>query len=68
MRIKSNQYLPDGFGKPAKTYWYIQNRKGLTLLHNGQWVRKSPKEMNKYVFRSLEEAEQKCFELLNKDN
>lgn len=63
MKIKNNQYLPNGFGKPASTYWYIVNDDGLYYHHDGKWRRKHLKDISKYIFRSLENAEKKLSEL-----
>jgi len=67
MRILDNQYLPDGFGKTAKTYWYIQRKRDKYneyYCHDGKWRKKAPIDMAKYVFRTFEDAEKCQFDLI----
>ena len=61
--LKDNQYLPDGLGKPAKTYYYIVNHLGQTIDYKTLKPYKG-KQMKKYAILSLDEA----VEILKKIN
>jgi len=54
--VKSNQYLPNGFGRPAATYYYVANEKGQSIDFK---TRKpySGKQMDRYMFYTQERAE-----------
>lgn len=63
MKIENNQYLPNGFGSPASTYYYIVNDAGQIYHHDGKWRNKRLKDMNKSWFKSLQDAEQRLIHL-----
>jgi len=57
LRIENNQYLPNGFGKPAASYYYIVDANGLIFhIHDKKWRSKSLIEMNKFVYRTESSA------------
>lgn len=52
--IKNNQYLPNGFGKPAATYYYITNEAGEVYHHRDNKFRKKPlKDVSTYWYKDL---------------
>lgn len=56
--IKGNQYLPNGFGRPASTYYYIVDNEGKTYHHrDGKWRKKELIEMTTYAYYSHESAQ-----------
>ena len=61
--LKDNQYLPDGLGKPVKTYYYFVNHLGQTIDYKTLKPYKG-KQMKKYAILSLDEA----VEILKKIN
>ena len=53
LRLVSNQYLPNGFGRPASTYYYIVDANGLIFhINDKKWRKKSLIEMNKYIYHT----------------
>lgn len=55
--VKDNQYLPDGFGKPAATYYYVVDEKEKVINKNtGVPLRRKPYNMANYAFKRKIEA------------
>lgn len=54
--LKSNQYLPHGFGRPASTYYYFENEKGQTVDIKTLKPYKG-KQMDRYAMYSRTSAE-----------
>lgn len=52
--VKSNQYLPNGYGKPAATYYYIVNEAGEIYHHKDNKFRKKElKDITTYWYKDL---------------
>ncbi len=55
--IVSNQYLPDGFGRAASTYYYIVDSEGRIFHHKDKkWRIKKLKDITTFYFKSEDEA------------
>jgi hypothetical protein len=61
--LKENQYLPNGLGKPAATYYYIVNDKGQTI-DKKTFKPYRGKQMNRYAFKNPVEATKICLKLI----
>ena len=61
--LKDNQYLPDGLGKPAKTYYYIVNHLGQKIDYKTLKPYRG-EQMNRYAIKD----KAKAIEILNKIN
>lgn len=57
LRIESNQYLPNGFGRPASTYYYITDANGLIFHQDKKWRSHPLIEMTKYIYRTESSAQ-----------
>lgn len=55
--VKDNQYLPDGFGRPAATYYYVVDEKGKTI-HKETHKPYKGKQMLNYAFKHRYEAQE----------
>lgn len=53
--VKDNQYLPNGLGNPAKTYYYVVDEKNRTI-HKKTHKPYRGKQMNNYAFGHKIEA------------
>jgi hypothetical protein len=54
--LRDNQYLPNGMGRPAETYYYFVDDKGNTVdLKTLKPYR--GKQMNRYAMKNKTEAE-----------
>lgn len=61
-KVNENQYLPDGFGKPAKTYFYVVDEKNRTI-HKETRKPYRGKQMLNYKFDFRTHAEEFAAEL-----
>lgn len=61
-KVNENQYLPDGFGKPAKTYYYVVDEKNRTI-HIKTHKPYKGKQMLNYMFKHRTAAEEFAAEL-----
>jgi len=65
--VKSNQYLPNGFGRPAATYYYITNEAGEVYHHRDDKFRKKPlKDVSTYWYKDLGIATIERVRLINR--
>ena len=53
--VKKNQYLPNGLGNPAATYYYVVDDKGKTIHKNTHKPYRG-KQMNNYAFKHIIDA------------
>jgi hypothetical protein len=55
--ILNNQYLPNGFGRPAASYYYIVDAEGRIFHHHdSKWRKKALINVDKYWFHSEQDA------------
>lgn len=58
LRVTNTQYLPNGFGRPAATVYFLVDANGYTFhISDHKWRKKCLIEMNTHVFRSQEMAD-----------
>ena len=54
--LKENQYLPNGFGRPAGTYYYFVNEDGKTIDKETLKPYRG-KQMERFAIKNREQAE-----------
>jgi len=54
--LRDNQYLPNGLGKPAETYYYIVNDKG-QIINKKTLKPYRGKQMDNYAFKNIAVAQ-----------
>lgn len=65
LRVTNTQYLPNGFGRPASTIYFLVDANGYTFhISDHKWRKKCLIEMNTHAFRS-EDLANKYLDIYN---